>query len=337
MAVELRADLAENPVADLREADRLPIRSNRTQAGYGHDGHRGEGQRDHRINARDIRKKTEPVAFAVRKDAIENKLQRPWLNEPQPHLGEEREQGRGHQALILAGVRPEVFRDAPQARQAFAQVRWFRHFYSTLNLLDSQRSRELKSTNNMGMHRVRDRFTLLRRPAYIWGQRCRSVAQPGRALGLGPRRRRFKSCRSDQPFVNLLSLGGVNNLFPFGPRRSGLANVFHHLIYADWGAQFKGRVGGNDFANRERRLGLGRPDGNVVVSVPFPRIILPSRRGDDGRFRQSYIRRRRLCAILKQREGHHTSPSSRARACRIGRPAPSAQIRSRPVPGGRPR
>ncbi len=25
----------------------------------------------------------------------------------------------------------------------------------------------------------------------------RSVAQPGRALGLGPRRRRFKSCRSD--------------------------------------------------------------------------------------------------------------------------------------------
>jgi hypothetical protein len=26
----------------------------------------------------------------------------------------------------------------------------------------------------------------------------RSVAQPGRALGLGPRRRRFKSCRSDQ-------------------------------------------------------------------------------------------------------------------------------------------
>src|ERR1035437_6547713 len=26
---------------------------------------------------------------------------------------------------------------------------------------------------------------------------CRSVAQPGRALGLGPRCRRFKSCRSD--------------------------------------------------------------------------------------------------------------------------------------------
>jgi hypothetical protein len=28
-------------------------------------------------------------------------------------------------------------------------------------------------------------------------RRCRNVAQPGRALGLGPRRRRFKSCRSD--------------------------------------------------------------------------------------------------------------------------------------------
>lgn len=27
----------------------------------------------------------------------------------------------------------------------------------------------------------------------------RDVAQPGRALGLGPRRRRFKSCRPDQP------------------------------------------------------------------------------------------------------------------------------------------
>src|SRR5947207_3264258 len=29
---------------------------------------------------------------------------------------------------------------------------------------------------------------------------ARSVAQPGRALGLGPRRRRFKSCRSDHSF-----------------------------------------------------------------------------------------------------------------------------------------
>ena len=39
-------------------------------------------------------------------------------------------------------------------------------------------------------------------PAALWDigrpVGCRSVAQPGRALGLGPRRRRFKSCRSDQ-------------------------------------------------------------------------------------------------------------------------------------------
>src|ERR1017187_28098 len=32
------------------------------------------------------------------------------------------------------------------------------------------------------------------------GRSRRSVAQPGRALGLGPRRRRFKSCRSDHFF-----------------------------------------------------------------------------------------------------------------------------------------
>ncbi len=31
----------------------------------------------------------------------------------------------------------------------------------------------------------------------LFWRSCRSVAQPGRALGLGPRRRRFKSCRSD--------------------------------------------------------------------------------------------------------------------------------------------
>lgn len=37
------------------------------------------------------------------------------------------------------------------------------------------------------------------RPCPLSGQR-RSVAQPGRALGLGPRRRRFKSCRSDHFF-----------------------------------------------------------------------------------------------------------------------------------------
>src|ERR1035441_5904631 len=34
----------------------------------------------------------------------------------------------------------------------------------------------------------------------------RSVAQPGRALGLGPRRRRFKSCRSDH-FSTFAPLG----------------------------------------------------------------------------------------------------------------------------------
>ena len=33
----------------------------------------------------------------------------------------------------------------------------------------------------------------------------RSVAQPGRALGLGPRRRRFKSCRSDHFLEGLIS------------------------------------------------------------------------------------------------------------------------------------
>src|ERR1035438_8994634 len=32
---------------------------------------------------------------------------------------------------------------------------------------------------------------------------CRSVAQPGRALGLGPRRRRFKSCRSDHSIIEI--------------------------------------------------------------------------------------------------------------------------------------
>src|ERR1022692_3695809 len=38
----------------------------------------------------------------------------------------------------------------------------------------------------------------------------RSVAQPGRALGLGPRRRRFKSCRSDHfSTFDSLGLGGT--------------------------------------------------------------------------------------------------------------------------------
>ena len=43
----------------------------------------------------------------------------------------------------------------------------------------------------------------------------RDVAQPGRALGLGPRRRRFKSCRPDHFFSGSSSLV-LHLKFPFG-------------------------------------------------------------------------------------------------------------------------
>ena len=48
------------------------------------------------------------------------------------------------------------------------------------------------------------RFSLreLKSVRYSCPAQDRSVAQPGRALGLGPRRRRFKSCRSDHFFHN---------------------------------------------------------------------------------------------------------------------------------------
>lgn len=47
-------------------------------------------------------------------------------------------------------------------------------------------------------------------PARLQGRlgRRRDVAQPGRALGLGPRRRRFKSCRPDHFSPALQSLAG---------------------------------------------------------------------------------------------------------------------------------
>ena len=72
----------------------------------------------------------------------------------------------------------------------------------------------------------------IRLVALATGERCammvnqidRSVAQPGRALGLGPRRRRFKSCRSDHfSFFDSWRLGVTEGdfslvktmLFPF--------------------------------------------------------------------------------------------------------------------------
>lgn len=45
---------------------------------------------------------------------------------------------------------------------------------------------------------IRTRNPLLPKPQQAQWRR-RDVAQPGRALGLGPRRRRFKSCRPDHP------------------------------------------------------------------------------------------------------------------------------------------
>ena len=52
------------------------------------------------------------------------------------------------------------------------------------------------------------RFARLRDGTIVW--KARSVAQPGRALGLGPRRRRFKSCRSDHSHF------GANRSPPYG-------------------------------------------------------------------------------------------------------------------------
>ena len=67
----------------------------------------------------------------------------------------------------------------------------------------------------------------------------RSVAQPGRALGLGPRRRRFKSCRSDHP--SLCELWMAGHFAAFDPWPNG------------WGAWWKGWKGSRGRAGRCRR------------------------------------------------------------------------------------
>ena len=58
----------------------------------------------------------------------------------------------------------------------------------------------------------------------------RDVAQPGRALGLGPRRRRFKSCRPDQPFVGCLCSQFFPSVFRYrcgSPLKSAQSEATH--------------------------------------------------------------------------------------------------------------
>ena len=109
VAIQLGAHFAQDPIADLGEADRLPVGRQRAQPGNGHHRQGGEREREPGICSGEIRKELQPVPPAGAEDAIENELERPRFHQAEPYLSEKRQQGGGHQASVVPGVRPEVF------------------------------------------------------------------------------------------------------------------------------------------------------------------------------------------------------------------------------------
>ena len=114
-------------------------------------------------------------------------------------------------------------------------------------------------------------------------QRNRSVAQPGRALALGARRRRFESCRSDHFFLrfSVISLTKRWEIFAlFLPVRTSLMDatkpgyVISKSSCVRHGAKAVLRLVGS-----VQPTGPGdSPQGHSVDSLPHPQPFQPASR-----------------------------------------------------------
>src|SRR5439155_25330849 len=97
MAIKLAAYLGQGAIADLGEADGLPIRSQGAQAGDGYDCNRRKSQQGKRFELLQPGQKSRPAPGTGANDVVENKFQGPGFEQPQPDLRKQGQQRTGDQ------------------------------------------------------------------------------------------------------------------------------------------------------------------------------------------------------------------------------------------------